>query len=94
MHTPQTQRLAAIEAEIWHQQHWLPARGGERRGNDRGEMEDELLFTSSIPLKNYFLSSVASLECGQNTHLSFCIHLKKKNPNKQRDTDSLQKLFL
>lgn len=44
MYIPQTQRLAGIEAEIWHRQHWLPARAGERRGNDReGEMKDELL---------------------------------------------------
>lgn len=55
MHIPQTQRLAGIEAEIWHRQHWLPARAGERGGNDRdGEMKDELLFTSSIPLKTIF----------------------------------------
>lgn len=47
-------------------------------------------WTSSILLENYFLSSVASLECGQNTHLSFCIRLKKTSKNKQRDTDSLQ----
>lgn len=62
------QGLAETEAEIWHQQRWLRARAAERRESDReGEMKDELLFTSSIPQENYFLSSVASLECGR-TH--------------------------
>lgn len=58
-----------IEAEIWHQQHWLPARTADRRGNDReGEMKDELLFTFNIPQENRFLSVVASQESGQ-THI-------------------------
>lgn len=76
MYALQTQRLAETEAEIWHQQRWLPARAAERRGNDRqGEVKDELLFTSGIPLQNHFLSSSYQSGVWTNTFDFVCVRV-------------------
>ncbi len=53
--------------KVEHQQHWHPYRAFGDKKKWHWE-RNKLLFTSSVPVENYFLTSVASLKSGQ-THI-------------------------